>query len=168
MSAEVFGPNDWRPLTHASVPAIASSIPTVQCSAIKDNGDQCLNRAMHGQLFCSSHGGTVLQVQEQTRRRLDTVRSAMFDTLVNAAEEAVDTYIEIMRNGKRDADKLKAADRVLEMLGVRDQVIEVKHTHSLEPTDIEREILGLLKNTTKEKLDDIIDIEEHPEATEVA
>ena len=165
---EVHGPKDWRPLTHAPVPVIMQDMPTEQCAAIKDNGDQCLNRSVHGQIFCASHGGNTLQVQDQTRRRLDTVRSTMFDKLVDAANEAVDTYITIMRHGKKDSDRLKAADRVLEMLGVRDQVIEVKHTHSIEPTDLEAELLGLLKNTTKEKIAGIIDIEEHPEAQEVA
>jgi hypothetical protein len=156
MTDMVYGPSDWRELTYAPAPVMPVKVP--RCAAIKNNGEDCKLDAIAGAMFCRFHGGTTHAVQEQTRRRLDAVRSEMFEQLVAAAGEAVSTYIEIMRNGKKESDRLRAADRVLELIGVRDQVVEVHVKTSTEPTDIERELLTLLTEVAGDRLNEVIDV----------
>jgi hypothetical protein len=154
----VYGPEDWRELTGAPLPDFPLNGTSIQCAAIKDNGEQCRARALLGTPFCRAHGGSTITVQEQTRRRLDMVRSALFDTLVEAAGEAVDTYVEIMRNGRRDTDRLAAADRVLRMMGFHDTIV-VKHENERDqPSDIDTQLVELFATATRERLARVIDV----------
>lgn len=154
----VYGPEDWRELTGAPLPEFPLDGTSIQCAAIKDNGEQCKARAMLGTPFCQFHGGTTITVREQTRRRLDMVRSALFNSLLNAAGEAVDTYIHVMRHGKRDCDRLAAADRVLRLMGCHDTVV-IKHEESQPQSDIDMQLIELFAAATRERLARVIDVE---------
>lgn len=156
----VYSPDDWRILNDAPLPAIPGVTSTI-CAAIKDNGNPCGNLAIHGVPFCRAHGGTTLTVQEQARRRIDMVRSQLFTKLCAAAEKATDTYISIMENGKKDSDRIAAADRVLKLLGFDDSVSQVPGLEDEgEASDIDKQLAELLQAVAAEKLAGIIDVKE--------
>ena len=150
----VYGPKDWRELNAVPVPSLPGG--SVLCAAIKDNGEVCGNRAVGGTPLCQYHGGTTMSVQAQARRRIDMVRSELFELLTGATKEAAETYIMIMRTGKRDADRLRAADRVLELVGFRDTVANVPGAGPV--SDIDQQLAGLLKTATEERLKRAIEV----------
>ena len=147
-SVRVYGPSDWRELTGAPIPRLPGG--SISCAAIKDDGQVCGNRAVAGTPLCRSHGGTTVSVQEQARRRIDMVRSELFEMLCGAAKEAAETYVTVMRTGKQDRDRLRAADRVLELLGFNDDVANVSHDGP--ENEIDKQLKVLLINVTQEKL----------------
>lgn len=151
----VYGPADWRELTGAPLPALPGG--SVPCAAIKDDGSTCGNLAVAGTPLCRVHGGTTISVQEQARRRIDAVRSELFEHLCSAAREAAETYTTIMRHGKKDADRLKAADRVLELLGFRDSVANLPGAEEHHESDIDKQLKVLLVNVTTERLTQVIE-----------
>lgn len=151
----VYGPKDWRELTGAPLPALPGG--SVPCAAIKDDGSTCGNLAVAGTPLCRVHGGTTISVQEQARRRIDAVRSELFEHLCDAAKEAAETYITIMRTGKKDADRLKAADRVLELLGFRDDLANVPGANDGQESDIDKQLKVLLVSVTNERLSQVIE-----------
>ena len=159
MSDEVYGPDDWRQLTQAASPVVPGLMRTM-CSAVKDDGEDCKMKALPGGVLCAYHGGNTVIAMDQNRRRLDMVRAQLFDTLVDAGSEAIDTYVAIMRDGKKDSDRLRAADRILELMGIRDQVVQVKVTQQAEATDLEDEIFKLLAHVTQERMGEIIETTE--------
>lgn len=145
----VYSQKDWRELTGQPLPNLPAT--AVMCAAIKDSGDPCGNKAMHGLEFCRHHGGNTLAVQDMARRRIEAVRSELFEHLVMSARDAVETYTTIMKTGKRDADRLKAADRVLELLGMGDDVAQLPHQQK-EESEIDKQLAVLLVHVTNEKL----------------
>jgi hypothetical protein len=99
------------------------------------------------------HRGTTVSVQEQTRRRIDAVRSTLFDKLVDAAERAVDVYIGVMDDEKAGPKyRMQAADRVLELMGFRDQVIQVEVKQTQEVSDLDRELLTVLQSVSEQRI----------------
>ena len=149
----VYGPSDWRELTGAPLPSLpGKSIP---CAAVKSDGRVCGNFAVAGTPLCRAHGGTTLSVQEQARRRIDAVRSQLFQELCSAAKDAVQVYVTIMNTGKRDADRLRAADRVLEMLGMRDDIAHDPRQDG--ESEIDKQLKALLSSVTDERLSRAID-----------
>lgn len=148
--SRVYGPKDWRELTGAPLPSVPGG--SVPCAAIKEDGNTCGNLAVAGTPLCRVHGGTTISVQEQARRRIDAVRSELFGMLCDAAREAADTYVTIMRTGKKDADRIKAADRVLELLGFRDDVANVPGASDHEESDIDKQLKSLLVSATEARL----------------
>jgi len=78
------------------------------------------------------------------------VRSELFEMLCGAAKEAAETYVTVMRTGKQDRDRLRAADRVLELLGFNDDVANVSHDGP--ENEIDKQLKVLLINVTQEKL----------------
>lgn len=132
-----------------------------QCARLKANGERCRNRALPGSDICAPHGGNTELALGAARRRIEMVRSQLFETLIEAAEDATQTYVNIMRYGKKDADKIKAADRVLTLLGFQPNapVIRVEATKD-EHDDIDDRLRALLAEAaSKDRVGDIIDAE---------
>jgi hypothetical protein len=63
----------------------------------------------------------------------------------------------IMRTGKKDADRLKAADRVLELLGFRDDLENVPGANDGQESDIDKQLKVLLVSVTNERLSQVIE-----------
>jgi len=145
----VYGPKDWRELNGAPLPALPGG--SVMCAAIKEDGETCGNKAVGGTPLCRVHGGTTVSVQEQARRRIDAVRGELFEHLVTSAKQAVEVYTTIMLTGKKDADRLKAADRVLELLGFRDQITNLPGDGPQE-SDIDKQLKVLLVQVADDRL----------------
>lgn len=153
----VYGPEEWRELNSAPLPNLPGA--SYQCAALKaDDGEQCRNQAIYGTPFCKYHGGTTVSVQEQARRRIEAVKATLFDKLIKAADLAINTYIEVAKAGEKDADRLKAADRILELLGMRDDVVtvQVAGTTNLELTDTDARLIAALRAASNEKLQQAI------------
>jgi hypothetical protein len=139
-----------------------------QCSRLKANGDRCRNRALAGSDICAPHGGNTELALGAARRRIEMVRSQLFETLIDAAEQATETYVNIMRYGKKDADKIKAADRILTLLGFQPNapVIHVENKEA-EHDDIDDRLRTLLAEAeSKGRVGDIIDAEVIDERTD--
>jgi len=150
----VYGPKDWRELTGAPLPSLPGG--SVPCAGIKEDGTQCGNLAVSGTPLCRVHGGTTVSVQEQARRRIDAVRSELFEHLVSSAREAVEVYTTVMRTGMKDADRLRAADRVLELLGFNDHVANLPD-HGKQESDIDKQLKVLLVQVSQDKLQQAIE-----------
>lgn len=62
---------------------------------------------------------TRIRITEQYQAtRTQVVLTEVDEKLKHAAVKAVDTIIDIMKNGKRDADRLAACDRVIKLAGI--------------------------------------------------
>lgn len=150
MSGDVVGPDEWRDLANGAT-GVMDGIIRQQCRAIKRDGERCsLSEMSTGVGLCRHHGGGLLITQDQARRRIEMVRSAMFDELCEASLEAVETYLHIMKHGEKDADRLRAADRVLALAGLEDRLITVPGAG--EEDDIDSQLRGLLAQVPPERL----------------
>ena len=88
----------------------------------------------------------------QTERLRCTIPK-ISEQLDQAASEAVDTYIEVMRNAKKDADRIAAADRIIKLSGVAEtqrmtqgeaRTEDIRQGLTKEAADlIRRQILGI-------------------------
>lgn len=162
----VYGPQDWRPLNEAPMPDVPTR--SIRCAGVKEMGEPCNALAVGGTIFCRVHGGTTVSVQAQARARLDQVRSVLFDTLVDAAKDAVEVYTEVMRHGKRDADRLRAADSVLKLLGFDESVSQVPGGDAPVITSLDQELTDLFRRAAVDRLSRVIDVAsaEHEEVSE--
>jgi hypothetical protein len=148
----LIGPDEWKELNGVDLPELGG-VGSVRCAAVKSSGERCRNVAIEGCDLCRFHGGTTVSVQEQTRRRIDAVRSTLFDKLVDAAERAVDVYIGVMDDEKAGPKyRMQAADRVLELMGFRDQVIQVEVKQTQEVSDLDRELLTVLQSVSEQRI----------------
>jgi hypothetical protein len=95
----------------------------------------------------------VSSIREFQVERLRCTIPKISEQLDRAAVEAVDTYIEVMRNGKRDSDRIAAADRIVKLSGIsevqkttqgHERSEEVRQGLTKEAADlIRRQILGI-------------------------
>lgn len=157
MEHDAVGPDEWRELNRAPLPETAAKYP---CAALKsETGDPCKNDAIAGTPFCRFHGGTTVAVQDQARRRIEAVKATLFDKLLRAANTAVDTYIEVCKSGEKDSDRLRAADRILELVGVREDIISVHVSGTTEHqvTDLDAALVTALRTVGEERFSRAID-----------
>lgn len=154
---DVIGPDEWREVANAAT-GVPPELSLGRCRALKRTGERCkLGEAGPGVGVCRFHGGLSAITQDQARRRIEMVRSAMFDELCEAALEAVETYVHIMRNGEKDGDRLRAADRVLQLIGLDDQVSGVPKDTG-EQEDIDEQLRTLLAVAAPERLQRAIEV----------
>lgn len=96
---------------------------------------------------------TSIQVKEEFRStRTRVVLTEIDEKLKNAAIEAIDTVIYIMKNGKRDVDRLAACDRVIKLSGISEHQTIAQNTEKTSSRrglskeaaeEIRRKILGI-------------------------
>lgn len=164
MSGEVVNPEEWRAVSNSAA-GVPPELTRNQCRALKPDGNQCKLREMTtGGGLCRWHGGGVVIAREQAQRRLEMVRSAMFDELHEAALEAVETYIHIMKHGEKDADRLRAADRVLTLVGLDDRLVEPPK-EATDEDDIDTQLRALLRTAAPERLQRAIEVTSREEET---
>lgn len=86
----------------------ARGYPKVRCHAHKTNGEPCPQWAMRGQKVCRTHGGASPQAQRRARMRV-----------IELLEPAVAVTARIMAdNNAKDADRLRAAESILDRGGM--------------------------------------------------
>lgn len=124
---------DWRPNSNRPV-------PTVRCSRIKKDGEQCKNRGIRGlgltvgnPSFCRKHGGSLPNL----RKHADGVVEAARLQLLDSAPDAIQTIYNLMV-GSRTADnvKLAAAKEVLDRAGVKGTVeVQIEITNNVPASE---------------------------------
>lgn len=158
MSGDVVGPDEWRDIANAAA-GVPEDFRREQCRALKRDGERCRMREAGLDIgLCRFHGGGTIISQDQARRRLEMIRSAMFDELCEAAVEAVETYIHIMKHGEKDTDRLRAADRVLMLMGVDDTLVEKPERGDDHEDDIDSQLRRLLATAAPERLQRAIEV----------
>jgi hypothetical protein len=101
---------------------------------------------------------TSIRIKEEFQAtRTKVVLTEIDEKLKTAAIDAVKVLIEIMNNGKRDADRIAACDRVIKLSGITEhQTINTEKTSSRRglseeaATEIRKKILGI-SDDAKEK-----------------
>lgn len=110
----VYSADDWK------LPAPLAAQPGVRaiCAAVV-KGTHCGDPVVPNTPLCERHGGKYLLGRTSALLRREAMRMQLLDDLIDGAKTAVRTYMEVMETGEKDADRIRAADRVLELLGFR-------------------------------------------------
>jgi hypothetical protein len=115
----------------------------VRCISRSDDGNgQCDRNAEPASLLCSSHGGRLPDERRASAERVELAKLTVLNTLVQVVEEAASVYIGIMRDPTEKAtDRIKAADRVMEMAGLRNgqPLVQVQINTGLRPQEDARD-----------------------------
>lgn len=110
---------------------------------------------------------TSIRIKEEFQAtRTKVVLYEIEEKLKGASTEAVDVLIDIMKNGKRDADRIAACDRVIKLSGITEhQTI----AHNTEKTSSRRGLSEEAAEQIRRKILGITDDEnEEPETVEAA
>lgn len=94
----------WTPTTPR--PLRVSPHGWTLCTAHRSNGELCNAPSMAGQRVCQAHGGASPQA-----RRVANLR------LLELVDPAIVTLAQIMMTGKLDADRVRAANSILDRAG---------------------------------------------------
>jgi hypothetical protein len=109
---------------------------------------------------------TSLRVKEEfqaTRTRV--VLTEIDEKLKEASTEAVDVLISIMKNGKRDADRIAACDRVIKLAGITEHQTIARNTEKTSSRrglskeaaeEIRRNILGIKDDEGVETIESVV------------
>lgn len=101
-----------------------------------------MDEAEPASLLCRAHGGRLPDERRAAAERVELAKLTVLNTLVLAVEEAAGVYLEIMRDqGEKASDRIKAADRVLEMTGLRagQPLVQVQINTGLRPAEDARD-----------------------------
>lgn len=123
---------------------------------MRDGDEQCKDQAKVGSVLCGRHGANLPELRREAAERIALARLTSFNTVALGVEEAVGTYLEIMRHGDKDATRLRAADRIMELAGVPlgKPVFEVKvDQHGLRPQEDPRDarLLSIIERLDTER-----------------
>mgnify|MGYP003594369810 CR=1 FL=1 len=124
-------PMGWKPTAKEPV-------PVVRCSSNSTTtGERCKRWSLRGTTVCVFHGGQLPSVRDHAEAVVDAARMR----LMGLADAAVDVMEDLIQTSSNEAIRLKAAENVLNRVGIRDSVdvnIEVTHTESAALTIAER------------------------------
>jgi hypothetical protein len=140
-------------------PTYATPIPRVQCTYVDPDGNGCSGLSLRGATVCLKHGAGLPAVQ----RHAASVLAAARMRLINSADEAVDTLVDLLQPGTPEGVRLKAAAEVLDRSGIRsgyelDVVVENRQS----PAAILEDRLRRLKQASvldEEEEEDVVDAE---------
>lgn len=116
---------DWKPTPK-------SPLPSQRCYYVRPDGTQCKRFALKGtglngtKPVCPTHGGNLPSVKAYAESLVLSARM----TLIDNADLAVDTLLGLLQPGTADAVRLKAAESVLDRVGIKgapDFTVEVEH-----------------------------------------
>lgn len=120
-----------------------------------DGNGQCSVEAEPASLLCRQHGATLPDERRAAAERMALAKLTVFNTLVAVVEEACTTYMQVMRHGEKDSDRLKAADRVLELAGIKtgQPLVQVQVNTGLRPQEDSRDarLLGIIRKIDTER-----------------
>lgn len=92
--------------------------------------------------MCKAHGGRLPDERRAAAERVELAKLTVLNTLVQVVEEAAAVYLGIMRDPtEKAADRMKAADRVMEMTGLRSgqPLVQVQINTGLRPQEDARD-----------------------------
>lgn len=102
----------WRP-------KLMEPIERERCTVIMSDNKRCPNKGLAGldaeHSVCRRHGGNLPNVQAMATAQLEAARMKLLDS----AEDAVDTLIQLQEPGTAEGIRLKAATEVLDRVGIR-------------------------------------------------
>ena len=117
---------------------VQSTLPCMRCiSRSADGTEQCSEDAAPASIVCSHHGAKLPDERRASAERVELAKLTVLNTLVGVVEEAAATYLSIMRHGDKDSDRLKAADRVMELTGIKTglPLVQVQVNTGLRPQE---------------------------------
>lgn len=118
-------PMDWKP-------TVAEPVPVVRCTATKNNGERCRKWSLRGTTVCIRHGAQLPNVREHANAVVESARMR----LVGLADEAIDTLEDLVQPGTGDAIRLKAAESILDRIGVKGAMeMKVEVTTNAAPSE---------------------------------
>lgn len=111
---------------------------------------------MPASLLCSSCGGHLPDERRAVAERVELAKMTVMNTLIGAVEEAVAVYIGIMRHpGEKASDRIKAADRVLEIAGIKtgQPLVQVQVNTGLRPQEDSRDarLIAIIERNNTER-----------------
>lgn len=117
-------------------PTLKNPLPVIRCTAKVRNGprtgERCGRWSIAGHEVCLSHGGNLQNVKEAANKRIEAARLRLIDN----ADAAIDTLIDLMENSSADGIKLGAAKEVLDRAGIKGPVdFHVEVEHKMSPAD---------------------------------
>lgn len=139
------GPTSNRPL------------PTVRCTRIKKNGEQCKNRSIRGlgldggRGVCRIHGGQLPSVKAHANKIVQAARME----LLNSVPDAVSQIVGLVQNSNDEKIILAAAKEVLDRAGVRGGVeIQVDVNQGASPSEVLWEKLSEMRGGEQKAIED--------------
>jgi hypothetical protein len=138
-------PQGWRP-------TLAKPLPSVQCTGTIRNGERkgerCTNWSYAGATVCIKHGAALPNVQKAAEERKTAARLILLD----AAPEATEQVLYLMKFATQENVRLAAARDVLDRAGVKANMeIDVRHEHTINPIDIINQKLADIAKSAEEK-----------------
>lgn len=117
-----------------------------RCTArARSTGERCGNRPIPGGMVCRFHGGGAPAVKQKAALRL-----------AQLVDPAIGTLARVMVKAEKDADKLRAANSILDRAGISrgqnadaevaralllERLMELRAANSAQPADAAEEIL---------------------------
>ena len=99
-----------------------------------------------------------LSPQALRAKRLEEQKDAIYEKIVNLSNDALATIEDIMHNGEKDSERLKAAQDLLNRGGMKQiQEISVTHTNKSSPSESIMEKINQLKPKEEPKQVEVID-----------
>jgi len=111
---------------------------------------------MPASILCSVHGGRLPDERRAVAERVELAKMTVLNTLIATVERAAAVYIGIMDDPTEKAtDRIKAADRVMEMAGLRNgqPLVQVNVQTGLRPTEDARDarLIGIIERHNAER-----------------
>ena len=156
-------PMGWKP-------TVSEPVPVVRCHGTNREGNRCGRWSLRGAQHCVKHGGQLPNYRDHSQAVVESARLE----LMNMADQAVDVVNDLLiRPGVQDQIRLKAAETVLNRVGLKEaEQINVEVTHKSNADDIRERLKAISDRITKPEEDqledegEIIDAEEDPRASD--
>lgn len=155
-------PPDWKPTMEKPLPAL-------RCYYVKPDGERCKKFGIrgtggantNGKAMCYFHGGSLPAVKAMAEAQVSSAKMK----LVDSADMAVDSLIELSGPGTIANVRLGAIKEILDRAGIKggpDMTVEVTHAVSYKD-EIQKRLTDMRERKAKQEAEvaeDIIDAEE--------
>ena len=138
-------PLGWKPTPNAPV-------PVVRCTQIKKDGVRCGRWSLRGYTKCQKHAGPgALMPDGNVNKYREAVIEAAKLRLLDSADEALETILQLKEPGTGEAIRLKAATEILDRAGIRGGFeLSVEGEVTVNASDEVRKRLAELKHGADE------------------
>ncbi len=127
-------------------PTAAEPVPVVRCVQIKKDAERCKNWSLRGYTKCRKHAGPGVMKDGNVSKYAEAVIEAARLRLVDNADFALDTLIELAQPGSSEGIRLKASTEVLDRAGIRGGFeLKVEGTVTVDPGEEIRKRLAKLQ-----------------------
>lgn len=154
-------PPDWKP-------TLAKPLPALRCFYVRPDGTRCKKFGVrgtggantNGKAMCFIHGGSLPAVKAMAEAQVSSARMKLIDN----ADAAVDSLIELSQPGTIPNVRLGAIKEILDRAGIKggpDLAVEVTHSVSYKD-EIAKRLADMRERKAQAEIEqaDIIDAEE--------